>query len=269
MTKCLIALGSNLGDRTATLDAAIGALAAAPGVEVVGQSAWQLTIAVGSSRARPEFLNGAALVETSRDAEDIHSRLQQIEAQHGRERHELWGDRTLDLDLLLYGDAVVDTPTLIVPHPRMSFRRFVLEPAVEIAGEMVHPTIGWTLERLLEHLDAGADCVAILSTDDSARRQLAATLGKQFGMSDCEPSVDNTQLWPAASTTWLAVPHGRLSTEHPKLTILFRLPAASESGRGPTLQIAAASVVDVEREAFAAIEAIWPRLGPWGGKRLQ
>jgi 2-amino-4-hydroxy-6-hydroxymethyldihydropteridine diphosphokinase len=269
MTNCLIALGSNLGDRAATLDAAIDALAAAPGVEVLGQSAWQLTIAVGSSRARPEFLNGAALVETSHDVEDIHALLQQIEARHGRERHELWGDRTLDLDLLLYGDAVIDTPTLTVPHPRMSFRRFVLEPAVEIAGEMVHPTIGWTLERLLEHLDAGADCVAILSPDDSARRELATTLSQQFGMTDREPSVVNEQLWPAASTTWLAVPHGRLSTEHPKLTILFRLPAASESERGPTLRIATASGTDVEREAFAAIEAVWPRLGPLGGQRLQ
>ncbi|MEX2092273.1 MAG: 2-amino-4-hydroxy-6-hydroxymethyldihydropteridine diphosphokinase [Pirellulales bacterium] len=274
MTTCLIALGSNLGDRAATLDAAIDALAAAPGVEVVGQSAWQLTIAVGSSRARPEFLNGAALVETSRDVKDIHSLLQQIEAQHGRERHELWGDRTLDLDLLQYGDAVVDTPTLTVPHPRMSFRRFVLEPAVEIAGEMVHPTIGWTLERLLEHLDAGADCVAILSPEDSARRELATTLSKQFGMSDCEPSAINEQLWPAASTTWLKVPngrvpHSRLPPANPKLSILLDVATASEPGRGPTLRIAAASGADVVREAFAAIEAVWPRLGPWGGKRLQ
>jgi 2-amino-4-hydroxy-6-hydroxymethyldihydropteridine diphosphokinase len=269
MATCLIALGSNLGDRAATLDAAIDALAAAPGVEMIQHSAWQLTLPVGGSGAQPEFLNGAALVESSRGAADFHALLQHIEAQLGRERHERWGDRTLDLDLLLFGDAVIDTPGLTVPHPRMSFRRFALEPAVEIAGQMVHPTIGWTLERLLDHLDAGADRVALVSPDAMARRELAAVLSERFGMTAGEPSVINERLWPTASTTWLAVPTGRVSTEQPKLTILLDMPAELEIGRGPTLRIAPTSRNDAEREAFAAIAAVWPRLGSWGDKRLQ
>src|SRR3990172_13264708 len=199
MTKCLIALGSNLGDRAATHDAAIRSLAASPGIELLSHSAWQMTIAVGGDGPQPEFLNGAALCETSRDAAGFHAILQQIETQFGRQRHQRWGDRTLDLDLLLYGESIVDTPALTVPHPRMSFRRFVLEPAVEIAGPMVHPTIGWTLERLLDQLGAGADCVPLVSPDDPARRELAATLSEQFGMTACEPSVVNEQLWPTAS----------------------------------------------------------------------
>ena len=261
MATCLIALGSNLGDRAATLDAALDALAAAPGVELVRHSAWQLTLPVGGRDAQPEFLNGAAVAETSRGAADFHSLLQQIEAQLGRERHERWGDRTLDLDLLRFGDAVIDTPELTVPHPRMSFRRFVLEPAVEIAGQMVHPTIGWTLERLLDHLDAGADFVAVVSPDATARRELTAMLSGRFDMTACAPAVVNERLWPTASTTWLAVPTGRVSTENPKLTILLGLAAASEVGRGPTLRIAPMSRDDAEREAFAAIAAVWPRLG--------
>ena len=134
------------------------------------QSSWQLTLPVGGFASQSEFLNGAALVETSHSATGVLALLQQIESRHGRARGERWGSRTLDLDLLLFGDAIIDTPALTVPHPRMSFRRFVLEPAAEIAGEMVHPAIGWTIERLVEHLDAGSDCVAIISPDDSAAR---------------------------------------------------------------------------------------------------
>ena len=149
MTTCLVALGSNLGDRAATLDAAIRDLAAASGVDSVCASSWQLTLPVGGFASQSEFLNGAALVETSHSAIELLALLQQIESRHGRARGERWGSRTLDLDLLLFGDAIIDTPALTVPHPRMSFRRFVLEPAAEIAGEMVHPAIGWTIERLV------------------------------------------------------------------------------------------------------------------------
>ncbi len=67
---------------------------------------------------------------------------------------ERWAARTLDIDLLLYGDEVIETPALTVPHLRMAFRRFVLEPAAEIAPKMIHPVIGWPLERLLLHLEA-------------------------------------------------------------------------------------------------------------------
>jgi len=269
MAACLIALGSNLGDRTATLDAAIAALSATAGVQVVRCSAWQLTLPVGGRRAQPEFFNGAALIETSRGAADFHALLQQIEVQLGRQRHERWGDRTLDLDLLLYGDAVIDSPALTVPHPRMSFRHFVLEPAVQIAAPMVHPEIGWTLERLLEHLDGGADCVALVAPSATARRELAAALRERFGLTEGAPSIADERLWPTSSTAWLTVPDGQMSSEHPKLTILLDSPTASEAGRGPTLQIPPTKGDNADREIFAAIAAVWPRLGSRGDQRLQ
>jgi deoxyadenosine/deoxycytidine kinase len=84
-----------------------------------------------------------------------------VEHELGRRRGQRWDSRTIDLDLLLYGDLVLSTPTLELPHPRMAWRRFVLEPAAEIAGEMRHPVVGWTVARLLEHLNTARQYIAI------------------------------------------------------------------------------------------------------------
>ena len=233
------------------------------------QSAWQLTLPVGGRAAQPEFLNGAVLVETSRDPPALLQLLQEVESRFGRERRERWGDRTLDLDLLLFGDAVIKTPALTVPHPRMSFRRFVLEPAVEIAGDMMHPTIGWTLARLLDQLDRGADCLALVASDASLRRDLATALRERFGMAEGHANTANDPLWPPAATTWLVVPGGEPSHDLPKLTILLDEPPASERDRGPTLRIDSANRENLRREAFAAIEAVWPCLGRPDDQRLQ
>ena len=260
MTKCLIGLGSNLGDRAAALDGAVAALAESPGVASVRPSSWQMTLPVGGSEEQPAFLNGAAILEVSREATDLLALLHEIELQHGRVRGEQWGSRTLDLDLLLLGEAIITTPSLTVPHPRMSFRRFVLEPAVEIAPQMVHPTIGWTLEQLLSQLDSGSDCIAVLSRDKSIRRALAEGLGKEFGLLECERQVVDSALWPVESTSWLAVPNGHVSPGRPKLTILVDFDSSGDTGRGPTLRIGPVSRDDARRETFAAIEAVWPRL---------
>jgi hypothetical protein len=104
--------------------------------------------------------------------------LREIEASLGRQRGEQWGPRTLDLDLLLYDDVVLETPVLVVPHPRMAWRRFVLEPAAEVAGPMIHPTIGWTIERLLAHLNTARDYVAIAGPIGVGKTQLAKELSQ-------------------------------------------------------------------------------------------
>lgn len=277
MPLCLIALGSNLGDRAATLDAAVDVLANSPEVQLIRHSQWRSTLPVGGDGAQREFLNGAALVETSLDAATLYHRLQQIELKFGRERHERWAARTLDLDLLLHGDAIIDSPDLVVPHPRMSFRRFVLEPAAEIAGTFVHPTIGWTLGQLLCHLEEGSDCAAIITPQESARRALTAQLAEHCGCRVGKPSFEDDTRWPTAWTTWLMVPGSTANSRPPKLTVLVDPPAANagwnelvrQTGRGPTLRIFAADVGGVEQEALAAIEAVWFRLGPSGRNRLQ
>jgi 2-amino-4-hydroxy-6-hydroxymethyldihydropteridine diphosphokinase len=273
MSTCLVGLGSNLGDRAATLDAAIGELESAAGIESVVASAWQMTFPIGGVATQPAFLNGAARFETSRSAWEVLALLQEIEQRHGRERDERWGDRTLDLDLLLYGDEVIDSPALTVPHPRMSYRRFVLEPAAEVAGDMVHPTIGATVSELLDRLENGADRIAIVSQDRAARAHLSGILARTFGLHRCTESFADNKRWPADSTTWLAIPQSQQSAEDPKLTVLLQAGSADANrgalGHGPTLCVPAADGQSVEADVFAAIEAVWPRLGPLGEQSLQ
>jgi 2-amino-4-hydroxy-6-hydroxymethyldihydropteridine diphosphokinase len=152
-TPALIGLGSNLGDRRAHLDAAVAALADTPGVAVRAVSSYHGTEPVGGPPGQGGFLNAAVLVDASLDPPALLARLHEIEAREGRVRAVRWGERTLDLDLLLFGDRVIDTPELTVPHLRMPVRRFVLAPAVEIAPAMVDPLTGRSLADLLANLD--------------------------------------------------------------------------------------------------------------------
>jgi len=137
VTRAYVGLGANLGDRERTLRAAVDALAAEDGVEVVSVSVLRETEPVGVGQ-QPLYLNGAAELETTLTARRLLDRLLAVEQRFGRirvpgER----GPRTLDLDLLLYGDEVIDEPGLTVPHPRLHERRFVLEPLAELAPGLV------------------------------------------------------------------------------------------------------------------------------------
>jgi 2-amino-4-hydroxy-6-hydroxymethyldihydropteridine diphosphokinase len=151
----LIGLGSNLGDRGATLDGAIAALRATPGVFVREVSSFHETEPVGGPAGQGNYLNAAAVLETTLDPFGLLHRLQEIETRFGRVRTVRYGERTLDLDLLLFDDRIIDTPELIVPHPRYSERRFVLNPLVEVAPAVVDPVTKRTIAELLTDLDRG------------------------------------------------------------------------------------------------------------------
>ena len=146
-TPVAVALGSNLGDREQLLRDAAAALV--PFVTDIRLSSFYDTAPVGVGDDQPTFLNGALIGRTSLSARETLEHLLAIEQEFGRKRPYPGAARTLDLDLILYGDAVIDQPpTLIVPHPRFRERLFVLDPLAEIAGEWIDPVTKRTVSVL-------------------------------------------------------------------------------------------------------------------------
>jgi 2-amino-4-hydroxy-6-hydroxymethyldihydropteridine diphosphokinase len=142
VTRVYVGLGANLGERERTLRAAVEALRDEDAIEVVAVSALRETDPVGVGE-QPRYLNGAVALETTLSARDLLDRLLAVEQRFGRVR--VPGEhapRTLDLDLLLYGDCEIDEPGLTVPHPRLHERRFVLEPLAELDPGLVIPGRG-------------------------------------------------------------------------------------------------------------------------------
>ncbi len=147
-----LSIGSNVGDRPANLSSAIEQLAKVGTVKAT--SSFYETEPVDFA-PQPWFLNCAVALETDLMPRQLLARLQSIEQGMGRRRNQVKGPRVIDLDILLFGSTVVDIPELIVPHPAMHERRFVLEPLAEIAPELRHPVFKKTMRQLREGLPAG------------------------------------------------------------------------------------------------------------------
>jgi 2-amino-4-hydroxy-6-hydroxymethyldihydropteridine diphosphokinase len=146
--KVAIALGSNLGDREATL--AFGVAALSEVLSHLQQSSWYDTAPVGVFEEQPRYLNGVVVGETALDARALLDRLLAIEQQAGRTRRSANASRTLDLDLILFGEDRIEEPGLVVPHPRFRERLFVLEPLAEVAPGWIDPATRLTVSALLQ-----------------------------------------------------------------------------------------------------------------------
>lgn len=289
MATALLALGSNLGDREATLRAALAEIDALPDVRLRRTSAFHRSCPLGGPPGQGEFLNATATIDTKTPPLPLLAELQDIESRHGRKADSpRWSPRPLDIDLLLYDAEVMETATLTLPHPRMTFRRFVLQPAAEIAARRLHPVIGWPIERLLLHLNEASDRLAIVSPSETSRRHLAEFVARRFAASAIDgPAFANAeQLWPAAMTSWLQIkspiraaqPSAAKSSTlpyaaaaFPKLSILLdgdnTSPTVAGSqwttivrrpGRGPMLRLQENDLATLQAEIDAAIKAVWP-----------
>lgn len=153
MVKCAIALGSNQGNSLDILEQSLVTLNQIPGIVLDATSSWYQTKPVDTPQPQPDYLNGCALLSAAQSPEELLTILQATEVQFGRTDKGTLQPRTLDLDLLLYGDLVLDTPNLTIPHPRMMERAFVLVPLAEIASDWIEPKSNTKIARLLRQVD--------------------------------------------------------------------------------------------------------------------
>ncbi|MDO9599793.1 MAG: 2-amino-4-hydroxy-6-hydroxymethyldihydropteridine diphosphokinase [Azoarcus sp.] len=142
LVRAYIAFGANLGDPQVALTHALAQLAALPDTRVAAQSSCYRTAPMGVDSEQPDYINAVIALDTSLGPRALLDAMLAIETAGGRTRHAHQAPRTMDLDLLLHGDAVVDEPGLILPHPRMHLRAFVLQPLAEIAPKLAIPGIG-------------------------------------------------------------------------------------------------------------------------------
>jgi len=146
-----LGLGSNLGEREAFLDEAVRRLDSHPEINVLARSAMLQTEPVGNV-AQPMFLNMAMEIETSLCPDTLLRVCLEIELANGRERKEKWGARTLDIDILFYGDKIVEKDGVTIPHPEAHTRFFVLGPLAEIAGDFQHPRLKESISAILQRI---------------------------------------------------------------------------------------------------------------------
>ncbi len=193
------------------------------------------TAPIGGSLDDPPYLNGAIKLQTSLSAEQLHKRLIQVEQTLGRERNERWASRKIDLDLVGYGNQIVHSETLAVPHPRMSFRPFVLEPLNELVPNWVHPQIGRTVTDILDQLRHGKDEIGV------AREILPLV----------KLEISNMALSELVQVVPIEM------ARQPKLSILL-----SQQYRhiGPSVVLPESSDIAWRKGILAAIEAVWPRI---------
>lgn len=269
MADCVIGLGSNLGDRAATLRRALSQMACIGRSRVVGRSLWHETSPVGGPARQGPYLNGAVRLATALTPEELFAELRRIEADLGRVRAERWGPRLIDLDLLLYGSeqcgnesgpgAPCRDDALVLPHPRMHLRRFVLQPAVEVAPWLLHPPSEWTLARLLRHLEAGDDFLGVVAADAALAEALVAGLNARRGGGRAGPHARPWSAQQGSAPRWNPGPRAVIAvrpaagTEAPAWRKMLGLPPT-----GPITWLSLGPLEAMLDEAWTVVATVWP-----------
>ncbi len=260
MQECLIAFGSNAGNRLETYLTGIEKLNETEGIQVTATSRPLNSVAIGGPGTQAMYLNGAIRVETSLDPCQLHRRLIEIENELGRIRSTRWGSRTIDLDLLLYAREQINTKDLTVPHPRMSFRRFVLEPACEIAGHMIHPPSAITLNQLVSRLNEAENLVLCVGHD--LLKELVQSIGSEVKNGlvphwSLRLAKNLDEFREFESQAKLVTYVQSLSTEGEPREELHRLRWAARHFSGPTLELPP-DLPLAKLEILAAMDAMNP-----------
>lgn len=163
LKKSLLSLGSNLGNSENFLSDAVAKIQQVPEIHSVRVSRFRPSQPVGGPVGQNPFLNAAVEITTSLSVEQLLENTQRIEAELGRTRHSRWDARTIDIDILSFDDLVISSPRLVIPHPRMTLRRFVLEPVCDLAPLAIHPETGWSFQRHLDHLQLAGNYALTLN----------------------------------------------------------------------------------------------------------
>ena len=248
----LIAFGANEGDCEAALQKTLQVFENDDCILELNCSESISTQAVtGSENDSPQngYLNAVFRVLTTYKISELHQCMIAIEKMLGREREHRWGPRTIDLDLLLFGDLQLESAELTVPHPRMSFRRFVLRPALDVAADMVHPVSGMTLQQLVDHLDEDDRHVVLAAKDTEFLRSIVENLEFDIHI------VQNVEEFMAIASRARIVVTIIDESDHDQPTEnLFRF---ATNFAGPTLRIdQTVGLKNAEKEMRAAIEAM-------------
>jgi 3-oxoacyl-[acyl-carrier protein] reductase len=252
MTRVYLALGSNLGERQQFLDQAVLRLRALPGLTVRRVSPYYETAPVGGPAGSGAYLNAVGEADTLLSPDQLLRALLDIERSFGRVRTEPNAPRTLDLDLILYGDLVRHGPDPMVPHPRMHERRFVLQPLADLAPDVIHPSIKKTVRELLDGLPPEPEPLRVFSRTLSSRdRELAGLRALVTGSTSGIGRAIALELAKAGADV---IVHGRQSREAADQV------AAEVRSYGRQATVAMADLADANA-CDRLIDEVWHPLG--------
>lgn len=278
MTHAYIAFGSNLGDRDQIFSQAIELLAGVPGCTLISHSDLFETVPVViDDQKQPAYLNACIAVNTELDWQEFFDSICDVELKLGRQRKDKWAARNVDLDLLMFGDQLIWRPELQIPHKRMSYRQFVLQPLVQIAREFVHPFCSVSIEALANHLQHAKN-VVVVRTDNAEENaaQTANSISREKylveAVTDSEFNIARNKIEPPGTDNWLIQflapgSHVLLEQAEPKLVIdvVSEMDSAkytdmrSQAFGGPRLVIDDGPISkSLATELMAAIDAMEP-----------